>query len=550
VAGVGAASELRNQLGAVAELRLRLTLNSLRSMRGKLELGARIFGMVMFSLAGLGIGTGAAFGSYFMVAQQHVGYITALLWVVFFIRQLVPLLVSSFGDALDLGSLLRLPLTYTAYFLVRLTFGAFDAASILSTMATLGIFVGILVADWRLAPWAAAVLLVFFIVNALIERTLATWVERWLAQRRTRELVAVLMFLLLFALQMIGPLMNRMNDKRSAKIVHVMRQVAPYQRALPPGAAGAAITGAARGHSSQFALYLAVLGVYAMGTGWLLHARLRAEYRGENLSEARMAERRAPARRTVIVPELAGGTRGGPLAALLEKEVRYLMRSGPLLFTFVMPVFFLFIFGMGRMRGTSRFLGSQYGFAIAVIYALMVMANFIYNSFGSDEAGVQVYFMLPVAIRTVAVAKNTLQALILVVEMAAMWAVVSYLFGRPSLLITLLTVLWTIFAMAVHMAVGNLLSLAMPKKAELGKFGRQKPATASAFIALGVHAVTVGLGTLVVWLSKLAGSQLYALLALAVLAAVAAAGYLVVLGRMDSLAEKQRESLIATLTRA
>src|SRR5580704_13567171 len=130
MAGLSATSELRNQLGAVAQLRMRLFINSLRGMRGRLELGSKIFTGVMFSIAGVGIGFGAGFAAWTMVSEHSVPWIAALLWAVFLLRQLLPLLVNPFTDNLDLSSLLRLPLTYRAFFLVRLTFGLFDAGSI------------------------------------------------------------------------------------------------------------------------------------------------------------------------------------------------------------------------------------------------------------------------------------------------------------------------------------------------------------------------------------------------------------------------------------
>ena len=89
---------------------------------------------------------------------------------------------------------------------------------------------------------------------------------------------------------------------------------------------------------------------YGIAFLWLLNFRLRAEYRGENLSESAgakpLSERASSAPPGWNLPGLSG-----PVAAVFEKELRYLSRSGPMMFTLMVPLFMLPVF---RSSGTDQ----------------------------------------------------------------------------------------------------------------------------------------------------------------------------------------------------
>src|SRR5207247_10900605 len=96
-------------------------------------------------------------------------------------------------------------------------------------------------ADPGLLIWAALVLLAFAIVNLLLARMIFAWVERWLAQRRAREIIGVLFFLFILSFQLIGPLMNRYGEKPRPGVVRVSGEVSPAQGLLAPGLAAGGI---------------------------------------------------------------------------------------------------------------------------------------------------------------------------------------------------------------------------------------------------------------------------------------------------------------------
>ena len=105
------------------------------------------------------------------------------------------MLASAFSENIDSSNLLRFPLTFRSYFLVRLAFGSLEPATAIGILWSLGIVLGITAAAPSLFFVAALSLLAFAILNILLGRMVYVWVERWLARRRTRELLGVIFFL-------------------------------------------------------------------------------------------------------------------------------------------------------------------------------------------------------------------------------------------------------------------------------------------------------------------------------------------------------------------
>src|SRR5579864_75464 len=273
------------QLTAIAELRWRMFLNGLRSRRGKTELASRIVVTSAFTLAGIvGFFLAAVFAWYF-VSENNAEYLAFLLWPIFFFWQLFPIMATAFTNNPDSAELLRFPLSYRSYFLIRLAYSYFDPASALGTVGLLGILLGITVARPLLFPWALVVLVTFALFNLILQQTVFAWLERWLAQRRTREIMGVLFILFMLSFQLIGPIMGRMGNKPQPELQRAVEIITRVQAVLPPGLAAGAIAQAAHAEYIGGAAAFLVLTVVTAAVAALLHLRLRAQFRGENLSE-------------------------------------------------------------------------------------------------------------------------------------------------------------------------------------------------------------------------------------------------------------------------
>src|SRR5579862_3463675 len=149
----------RGQLTAIAYLRWRMFVNGLRSRRGKLELVSRIIVTLAFAFGGLGSLAGATVAAYYSLSSGAPEYLAFVLWPVFFFWQVFPVMATAFTNNPDSSELLRFPLTYRSFFLVRLAYGFLDPASALGTIGLLGILFGVSAARPALFPWAAVALL-------------------------------------------------------------------------------------------------------------------------------------------------------------------------------------------------------------------------------------------------------------------------------------------------------------------------------------------------------------------------------------------------------
>ena len=545
-------TQRRGQLSAIANLRWRMFVNGLRSRRGKLELASRVIVTLGFVIGGLG-GFSAAIGfAWFFVSQGTPERLAILLWPVFFFWQVFPVMATAFTNNPDSSDLLRFPLTYRSFFIVRLAYGFFDPASALGSVGILGILIGVTAARPQLFPWTLLVLLTFGVFNLVLMQTMFAWLERWLAQRRTREILAVLFILFMLSFQLIGPTVGHLEGKpvpELEKVFHIAKQV---QSALPPGLAASAIARATHAeYVTAFACLLA-LGALATAIGYLLHIRLRAQFRGENLSEA-------AARPTVVQAEPlpAGWTVPGfsqAVAAVFEKEVRYMARSGPMLLTLIMPIFMLLVFRLGPASQVrhSSFLtrAPDMAFPGAAAYALLVLTNLVYNSFGGDGGGIQFFYASPVSFRQIVLGKNLTHAAILLANTVLAWIAVTFFYGAPAPAVTVATLAGLLFAAPLNFTAGNLLSIYSPKKRDFATFGRQNVSQTTVLASLGVQIVIVGAGVAAFAVARLVHNLWIATLIFLALALISFPIYIMVLRRLDDIAVERRETLIGELCRA
>ncbi len=413
-------------------------------------------------------------GAWYVISHGKAEWLAAILWPIFLFWQLFPVVATAFTENFDTSNLLRFPLSYSSFVLIRIAYGSLEPATMLGSLWLLGVAAGIGIASPHLFFWSALVLLLFATMNILLARMIFSWVERWLAQRRIREILGVLFLLFIISFQLIGPLISRYGNREHPQILQLAQWVLPLQRFLPPGSAGSSIAGAADADFTVAAEGFGILGAYCLAIFWLLNIRMRAQFRGENLSEAPAPAELSGERGTTRVGWSLPGV-SGSVAAIFEKEIHYLSRSGPMLFTLIMPVFMLFIFRLTPStyaRGSGSLLGrsSDMAFPMGAAYALLILTNLVYNNFGAEGAGVQLYFIAPVPIRSVMLAKNLAHSSILALEMIFVWIGASLMYGPPALVTTVATAAGILFALPVNLIVGNLLSISFTEENRLRHF--------------------------------------------------------------------------------
>lgn len=539
----------RTQLAAIAWLRWRMFANSLRTTRGKAEVVSRVIMSIVFGVGGLGGTFGCGFFAWYFLSQGKPELLAVLFWGVFFFWQAFPIMSTAFTNNPDSSDLLRFPLGYRAYFLIRVAYGSFDPATAMGCLWLSGMLVGIAVASPVLVAWAAVVALLFAGFNLLFLQMVFAWLERWLAQRRTREILGVLFVLTMLSIQLIAPAMQHFEQRAGMR--KALDVVVSVQAVLPPGLAADAIAQFTHARFAAGFSSVLFLGSIAALMGCLLHLRLRAQYRGENLSEAAAAR----------VKQEVGGLRLGwnlpgfsqTVAAVFEKEVRYLSRSGAMLLALIVPLFMLLIFRLGPARAMwqTRFMRApDLAFAAAAAYTLLALTNIVYNSFGGDGGGIQFFFASPARFRQIVLGKNLMHGGILAVEAAMAWVLVGFLYGRPTISASVATLAFLFFAAPLNFTAGNLLSLYSPKRIDVSTLGRQRASQTTVLISLVVQLVIVAVGVAVFLLAHLYHNFWIATLLFLVLAALSLSVYSVVLKRADMIAKERREALVSELCRA
>ena len=323
--------EARMQYAAMARMRWRMFVNGLRSIHGLLDLGATGIAWLFYSVLGLGLGVGLCTAAYSLVSHASWQYLPILFWAISFLWLLFPVLVASSQEQSDLGILLRFPVHFGSYFLLYLISGLMEASTIVGVLCCLGVWLGIVMVRPDLYLWTMLSLSVFAVFNILLVRAVFAWIDRWLAQRKTREILGAAFMVLMVSVLLINSAWNQKryesskNDKgEAASLREALDKYAPLQQVMEQKPAA--------GFAS-----LNMLGLWVVLAGSALAGRLKAQYRGQNLNWA-------PSRDKAI-GHGGGWSLGGsrPFVAFVEKELRSLFRTVPLLWAVSVPLLFVFI---------------------------------------------------------------------------------------------------------------------------------------------------------------------------------------------------------------
>jgi ABC-2 type transport system permease protein len=535
------------QLFLVGWLRWRLFVNGLRTATGKLNLAVHIIMGAGIGLGIVGLGVLLGLGSWYAIRYGKPPLLSGELWLVFLVWLLFPLVISGFGAEADPVSLLRFPLRYSTFVFLAFAHGVFDpvAAACLYWLAAM--LLGISVASLRALSWAIPAFAVLALLNLLLNRAIYAWLSRWMAQRRTREILGAAGILLAISGQFISPLANRYGQRALPWVTRLASGV----RVLPPGMAAATITFGCAGTAGKAGAEFAGLLAYCGGVGWLLAIRLRAEYRGENLSETRRpsAEARAPVRAGWNVTGVSP-----TVAALFEKDLRYLFRNTMAYLTLLTPALIILALSVGR-RGsphpkiTGFMLGSSTYFPMGVAYVLLTVVGLAYNSLAYDGPGLAMLFAAPVRFRDVMAAKNLLHSMVLAAEVIIVFVLVQFVGGPTPLVVVGLTLAGALWALLMNLTAGNLVSLYYPRKLKFGQMRRQRASGMAVVATLGVQVLVGGLGAGLYLVSRWAGNMAWCGIGFLGLAGITWVAYRRVLNLVTGTAWKRREALLAELSR-
>jgi ABC-2 type transport system permease protein len=228
------------------------------------------------------------------------------------------------------------------------------------------------------------------------------------------------------------------------------------------------------------------------------------------------------------------------VAACLHKEWLTLRGNGVQLIGMLTPLLFVAIFSRTIFGGSAA-----YVLPGAIAYVLFGVLAGLYNAFGADGLGVQIYLLAPVRLRDVIVAKNLMSLTLIFAETVAAWMLISFLTHTPIPLATQVsTGLWTVFVIGANLTLGTMRSIQSPRRFVPGQMrGRQTTPTnrTSGLLVLLVLFGSMALQFPVTLLSRYFDVPWLGAWIFGPLAVAAVAAYAMLLGRAEQIILAHRD---------
>lgn len=501
-------------------------------------------GGLLFTLAGalLWYGSwaaGAAGAAALFASPANRGMFPRLLHggllLAFLYWQVVPTLLVSSGVSLDLKKLLTYPIPRHQLFALEVVLRASVALEVVLMVA--GAALGLALNP--MVPFGAlGGLGLFAAFNLFLSAGLRDLLRRLLARRRVRELMIFLLVLgaalpqLLFLKGIPEPLSRLAN---SAWLP------------VTPWAATAEVALGRGGIAAWVVLILWTAAAWRFGR-WQFARSLGFDEREAGAAPAAPARSRWPLERLLGWPSALFSD---PLGALVEKEIRSLVRAPRFRLVFLMGFSFGLLIWLplafGRAFGPGSALAGNY-LTFVSVYALLLLGEVsCYNMFGFDRAATQAYYVLPTPFRTVLAAKNLAAAFFVLAEVTAIGAVCALL--RMPVSVSRLSEAYSVTAvLCVYMlAVGNLSSTHFPRAVDPAQSWRSGGVGRFQAMLLLLYPV-LGIPILLAYLARYAfGSALAFYAVLGVAGVAAGVVYWIAMDSAVSAAEQRKERILAAL---
>ena len=557
-----------SQFGAITTLRWHMFRNSLRRKGGMGDLIAIILMVPVFVAIIILPAAGALVGSFYVVRHNHIPWIAFILWVIFALCQLTSIQLGQPGTTFDPTQLIRFPLNFRGYAVIRTFFGLISPSNAITTLMSLTTAVGITAAAPGLWFYTFAAMIAFALANIFFTRMVFAWIDRWLSTRRARELFTGFIVVASLGFQYLNftfnPGFNQGRHAHAVNAIRIAKGTALYHSAqpvlgmLPPGLAANSIVAAQAGRLSVFAAEVGGILLFAAVFFGIFAVRLYKEFRGENLSDVANAVAKTPAKKQTATPSASPSTLAAlppasarfsmpdTVAAVFHKEFITLRRNTGVFYSLVAPLAMVIFFV--NVKGAS--LSSGILFPAAVAYTMMGIAPLCYNSLGLEAAGIQFYFLAPVKMRDVFLAKNLINIILALIEIVAVFISITYATHAPSATLAAAVLLWATFTMFISMAMGNRRSVTAPKKIDLSKMTNKQASPLSALLSIGLLLLSGGLGAGIMFLANYLQTPWILLPSTLALAIIGFFVYHQSLNSLDKLLAEHRDTLSETLCKA
>jgi len=445
-----------SQIGAIVWAQWRCSWNRLLGVNKRSAAIAAIIGVFWYGgVIALAVGAGIL-----MAAAGHQPYLplvlsSALLLMLLY-WQIAPVLMASTGASLDLRKILVYPVPAGALYGLEVLLRVTTGAEIIMILA--GAMVGSLF-NRRLPFWAPAGFLLFIVFNLLLAAGVRDLLVRLFANKRFRE-IAMFLLVTLAALPQVLMFTGILGKVRLA-----MGELPTVF--LPWDAATAMATGRALWWTPLVLI------------GWILLSLIFGRYQFARSVRAGIENTAASgaAGRELLgfLYTWPGRLLRDPLGAMVEKELRMLTRSSRFRVVFAMGftlgllIWIPMSLGSRGHNQTDTFASANF-LAIVSGYAVMLLTDLLFfNCLGPDRAAAQIYYLVPVPLVTVLVAKNVAASFFAVAELAIV-TTACLLWRLPVTLARIAEAFSVCLVMCVLLlAVGNMASIWNPRPVNMSQ---------------------------------------------------------------------------------
>jgi hypothetical protein len=480
-----------SQLQTLLWLKWTLFRNSLRSSKAVANRIATVLAMLAALALALLISIGLGVASYALTspdlgwegairaqpgAQQQAlpsaeFIFFSILALCYLVWATLPLSIGS-SRQFDPGNLLLYPISLRKLFAVDFVSELASLQSVFAIPAITAMGVGAGLAQGRLAGG-----ILIALVAVLFGMALSKWISASVGSllRRKQTRAETLLALIGVGAGLAGAMFGQVAPVlfRHAESVSMLRWT-------PPGAIAYALTHGLRdGHALGYMLALVVVSSYALGlvaiSYWLSR---RAIVGGGRRRRVRVKSK------TVFTPNYTGWQiplLPPAVSAILEKELRYLMRNAQVRMMTLMPLLLIVVRLMNGRRfdrvgsATPNFGGDFYKYTeglmatVGVLYVFMILSGLFCNQFAFERGGMRTFILSPVRRRSILIGKNLAISTLALIFSGGLLLVNELVFRDLSLNAVLFVALsWIIFAPLMSV-MGNSLSMRFPKPMKFGK---------------------------------------------------------------------------------
>jgi hypothetical protein len=477
-----------SQFSTLIWLKWTLFKNSLRSTRAAVNRIASLFAMLLTSIFALILALGLGVSAYALTHPEGVrafierrsptpidANISAefILFSIFALCYLlwatIPLSTGS-SRQFEPGNLLMYPISLKKLFALDFVSDLVTTQAIFAIPSVIAIGIGAGLGSGHL---------VRAMVASLAAAAVGLSLTKWLAvsigslTRRKRTRGETLIALIGAVLGLSGALVGQI-----APVIFKYADVVKGLRWTPPGAAAFALSTGLTGSISAYLLAVLVLLAYTL-------VLVQASYWIARRTVLGIGGRKRKAAANVLEKtETYTGWKlplvSSELAAVVEKELRYVMRNAQVRMMALMPLILILVrivnrrsFAQGRdaPQLSSDFFNYGEGLmaTVGVLYVFLVLTGISCNLFSFEEGGMRALILSPVERWKILVGKNISTTVVAFFFAAALLAINELIFRDMTLKTLLFVSLSFVIFAAMISIIGNWLSIRFPKRMQFGK---------------------------------------------------------------------------------